>query len=112
MPDYRGLKLTDQAMKLLERVLDFQIRQMVNIVEMQHGFVPGRGTINAIFIVRQLQDKYIAANKTLYFAFIDLKKAFDRVPGSVLWWALLSVGMEEWAVHVIQGMYANARSRV
>ena len=56
--NYRGLKLTDQAMKLLERVLDFQIRQMVNIDEMQYGFVPGRGTTDAIFIVRQLQEKY------------------------------------------------------
>ena len=37
--NYRGLKLTDQAMKLLERVLDFQIGQMVNIDEMQYGFV-------------------------------------------------------------------------
>ena len=34
----RGLKLTYQAMKQLERVLDFQIRQMVNIDEMQYDF--------------------------------------------------------------------------
>ena len=33
----------------------------------------------AIFIVRQLQEKYIAANKSLYFAFVNLKKAFDNV---------------------------------
>ena len=31
----------------------------------------------AIFIVRQLQEKYLAANKRLYIAFIDLEKAFD-----------------------------------
>ena len=48
----------------------------------------------------------------LYFAFVDLYKAFDRVPRRVLWWALLSVGVEEWAVRVIQGMYANTRSQV
>ena len=33
--NYRGLKLTDQIMKLLERVLDLLIREMVNIDEMQ-----------------------------------------------------------------------------
>ena len=82
--NYRELKLTDRAMKLLERVLDFQIRQMVNIDEIQYGFVPGRGTTNAIFIVLQLQEKYLAAKKPLYFAFDDLEKAFDRVPKSVL----------------------------
>merc|ERR1712074_475037 len=30
----------------------------------------------------------------------------------VLWWSLRSLGAEEWAVRVFQGMYANARSRV
>jgi len=57
-----------------------KIREIVNINEMQFGFVPGRGTTDAIFITRQLQEKYIAAKKFLYFAFIDLEKAFDRVP--------------------------------
>ena len=110
--NYRGLKLTDQAMKLVERVLDSKIRKMVDIDSMQFGFVPGRGTTDAIFITRQLQEKFIAAGKPLYFAFVDLEKAFDRVPREVLWWALRSVGVEEWAVRVIQGMYSNARSRV
>ena len=58
---YDGLKLTDQVMKLLERMLDSSIHQMVNIDEMQFAFVPGRGTTDAIFIVCQLQEKYIAA---------------------------------------------------
>ena len=42
--NYRGHKLTDQVMKLLERMLDSFIRNMVDIDEMQFGFVPGRGT--------------------------------------------------------------------
>ena len=52
-------------MKLLECVLDSFIREMVDIDAMQFGFVPGRGTTDAIFIIRQLQEKYIAANKPL-----------------------------------------------
>ena len=110
--NYRGLKLTDQVMKLCEGVLEKSIRGMVDIDGMQFGFVPGRGTTDAIFIARQMQEKYRAAKKPLYFAFVDLEKAFDRVPREVLWWALRSVGVEEWAVRVIQGMYSNARSRV
>ena len=88
------------------------IRGMVNIDEIQYGFVPGRGTTDAIFIARQMQEKFIAAKKPLYFAFVDLEKAFDRVPRDVLWWALKSLGVEEWAVRVVQSMYSNARSRV
>ena len=110
--NYRGLKLTEQVMKVLEGVLESAVRGMVDVNKLQFGFVPGRGTTDAIFIARQLQEKYRAAKKPLYFAFVDLEKAFDRVPREVLWWALRSLGVEEWAVRVIQGMYANARSRV
>ena len=110
--NYQGLKLTNQVMKLLEHVLDSFIREMVDIDDMQFGFVPGRGTTDAIFIIRQLQEKYIGANKPLYFAFVDLEKAFGRVPGKVLWWALRSLGVEEWAVRVIQDMYTDVKSRV
>ena len=60
--NYRGLKLTEQAMKVLERIVD-GIRQLVSIDDSQFGFVPGRGTTDAIFVVRQLQEKYVAANK-------------------------------------------------
>ena len=93
-------------MKLLERVLDSFIQEMVDIDAMQFGIVPG------FFIFRRLQEKYIAANKPLYFAFVDLEKAFDRVPRKVLWWALRSLGVEEWAVCVIQGMYTDVKSCV
>ena len=99
-------------MKVLERVLDTHIRERVTIDKLQFGFVPGRGTTDAIFTVRQLQEKYRAVKIPLYFAFVDLEKAFDRIPRAVLWWALRSLGVEEWAVRVIQGMYSNARSRV
>ena len=41
----------------------------------QFGFVPGIGTTDAIFVVKQLQENYLAANKRLYMAFVDLEKA-------------------------------------
>ena len=83
--NYRGLKLTEQAMKILERIVDGLIRQVVSIDDSQFGFVPGRGTTDAILVVRQLQEKSLAVNKRLYMAFVDLEKAFDRVPRKVIW---------------------------
>ena len=110
--NYWGLKLTEQVMKVLERIVDGLIRQLVSIDCSQFGFVPGRGTTDAIFVVRQLQAKYLAANKRLYMAFVDLEKAFDRVPQKVIWWVLRKLGVEEWIARLVQGMYANARSLV
>ena len=99
-------------MKILERIVDGLLKQLVSIDDSQFGFFPGRGTTDAIFIVRQLQEKYLAANKRLYMAFLDPENAFDRVPRKVIWWALRKLGVEEWIVRLVQGMYANARSRV
>jgi len=110
--NYRGLKLIDQVMKVLERVVEQLIRKKIQISDMQFGFMPGRGTTDAIFIVRQMQEKYLAANKPLYLAFVDLEKAFDRVPRQVIWWAMRKLGVEEWLVRLVQSMYANVRSRV
>ena len=84
----------------------------MSIDDSQFSFVLGRGTTDTIFVVRQLQEKYLAANKRLYMAFVDLEKAFDRVPRKVIWWALRKLCVDEWIVRLVQGMYSNARSRV
>ena len=84
----------------------------MKIDSMQFGFMPGRGTTDAIFIVRQLQEKYLAKKKDLWMAFIDLEKAFDRVPREVIWWALRNQGVDEWLVSVIKAMYADVTTMV
>ena len=63
----RVLKLTKQVMKVLDRIM-VRLRQLVSIDDSQFGFVPGRGTTDAIFVEKQLQEKYLA-NKRLYMAF-------------------------------------------
>ena len=45
------------------------IRERIYIDDIQFGFMPGRGTTDAIFILRQLQEKHLAKNKKLYFTF-------------------------------------------
>ena len=58
--------------------------KFVGIDSMQFGFRPGRDTKDAIFILRQLNEKYMAKGYLLYFAFVDLEKAFDRIPRKVI----------------------------
>ena len=53
-------------MKTQERIVDGLIRQVVSIDDSQYGFVPGRGTTDAIFVDWQMQEKYLAVNKRLY----------------------------------------------
>ena len=109
---YRGIKLLDQVMKVFERVMESKIRSRVSINEMQFGFSPGKGTTDPIFIIRQVQEKFLEKKKELWIAFVDLEKAFDRVPREVLWWALRRVGVDEWIVNVIKAMYEGATTAV
>ena len=110
--NYRGLKLLDQGLKVVERIVEGFLRSHVDIDSMQFGFMPGRGTTDPIFIMRQLHEKYLGKGKDLYFMFIDLEKAFDRVPRKVLWWALRKLLVPEWLVRTIQAMYSGAKSAI
>ena len=105
------IKLLEHAMKVLERVIEGRVRKILKIDSMQFGFMAGRGTIDAIFIVRQLQEKYMAKNKELWMVFVDLEKAFDRMPREVVWWALRYLGVDEWIVSVIRAMYEDATTK-
>ena len=85
---YRGVKLLEDAMKIVERVLENRIRELVMIDEMQFGFMPGKGTTHALFILKRMQEEFRGREKKLYECFVDLEKAFDRVPRKVMEWAL------------------------
>ena len=93
--NYRDLKLTEHILKVLEQIIEDLIGNIVKINNMQFGFMPIRGTTDALFIVRQIQEAYIRKNQSLYFAFVELEKAFDRGPRKGLWWALRKVGVPE-----------------
>ena len=88
--NYRGLKLQEaHVMKILEHILITIIWEQVSINNMQFGVMSGRGTTDAIFVLRQLKKK-----KNIYFAFVGLKKGFNCVPRRILrLFKLLSICM-------------------
>ena len=49
---------------------------------MQFGFMPECGTGNAVFILRQLQEKYFTKMNDLYFSIVDLR-TLSVVPRNV-----------------------------
>ena len=42
--------------------------------------MPGKGTVDAIFIVRRMQEEYQKEDKKLHMCFVDMEKALDRAP--------------------------------
>ena len=109
--NYRGPKLIEHALKVFERVIENLLRDKVDIGTMQFGFMPGKGTTDAIFVVRQVQERFMDKKRPLFFAFVDLEKAFDQVPCAVLEWSLRELSIDHWLIKVMS-MYKNARSLV
>ena len=60
---------------------------------MQFVSMPESETINAVYILRGVQEEYIAKWIKLCMHFVDLEKAFDRVLRNVLQWALRKKGL-------------------
>ena len=60
---YRGVKLLEHAMKVVERIFEHRIRQQTEIDDMQFGFMKGKGTTDAIFTARQMQENFRVKGK-------------------------------------------------
>ena len=85
---------------------------LIEIDDMQFGFMKGKGTTDAIFMARQMQENFRVKAMKLYFGFVDLEKAFDRVPREVISWAMCKLGVEEWLVSAVMSMYTGAKTVV
>ena len=63
------MKLLEHAMKTVGRVLDRRIRTLVNLNKMPFRFMPGKGTVDAIFIVRRMQEEYHNKGQEVVYVF-------------------------------------------
>ncbi|KAK3551510.1 hypothetical protein QTP70_017369 [Hemibagrus guttatus] len=110
--NYRGIKLMSHTMKLWERVVEARLRKVVEICEQQYGFMPRKSTTDAIFALRILMEKYRDGQRELHCVFVDLEKAYDRVPREELWYCMRKSGVAEKYVRVVQNMYERSRTVV
>ena len=80
--------------------------------DMQFGFMPGKGAIDAVFILRRIQDEYLAKQKKLYMCFVDLEKAFHRVLRKGVELAMRKKVIPEALVTAMMSLYKGARTKV
>jgi len=99
-------------MKLWERVIEGKLRKGISILENQFSFMPGRSPIEAIHLIRRLIEVYRDRKKDPRIVFIDLKKAYDRVPREVLWKCLKKKGVSVSYIRAIKDMYEGVKTSV
>src|ERR1700733_4837505 len=112
--NYRAISLLSIAGKVYTKILQMRLKRYVEeeMSEEQAGFRKGRGTMDQIFTLRQMSEKYIEHNRTLYNNFIDFKQAFDSVWQEGLWKTMRHCGIPEELVLLIEDLYDKSESAV
>lgn len=85
---------------------------MTTVFENPFGFIPRRSTMEAIYLLRQLVEKYREKKKDLHMVFIDLEKTYDKVPRDIIWSVLERKGVTKGYIDVVKDMYEGAVTNI
>ena len=104
---HRTISLMSHITKILLRIIMKRARNRIKpeIAEEQCGFVEGKGTANAIYILRNLMERSLEVKKDLYICFIDYTKAFDRVKHSEIIQILQNLDIDGKDLRMIRNIY-------
>ena len=112
--NYRGISLLSHACKIFTFILQKRIQQKAEEIlsEAQAGFRPGRSTVDQLFSLRQISEKYLEKNKDIYCCYIDFEKAFDSVWQEGIWKALAFFGFPNKIIRLLEALYNKSQSSV
>lgn len=112
--NYRGITLLSIASKVYERILETKLTREIDtqLEQCQSGFRKGRSIHDHIFTIRQITEKTRDSNSQVLQAFLDLEKAFDRLPRSEIQKALIKKNIDQNLRNAIMSFYVNTRSYV
>ena len=109
-PDnYRGIALTSVISKVYTHILNKRLSEWAEmegkIVEEQAGFRADYSTVDHIFTLYAIVQKFLLRHTKLYVAFVDFKKAFDSVNRNALWSVLRKSGVKGKLYKALRGIY-------
>lgn len=81
----RGIKPTSHNLKIWEKVLSERLTHQIVLTENQFDLTVWKQTTDAIHAIRMVMVKVQDNKQNLWLVFIDLEKAFDRVPRTIIW---------------------------
>ena len=107
--NYRGIMLLEVAYKIIANLLKKRLTPIEESLdhETQCGFRPGRGCTDAVFTVKTALKKRREHGLETWVLFLDLVKAFDRVPREMLWLILKKFGVPEKLIFLLKALHEN-----
>ena len=107
--NYRGIMLLEIAYKIVAIIINKRLQPLIERLdhENQCGFRKGRGCTDAVFTVKMAIKKRREHNLETWILFLDLVKAFDRVPRELLWCVLSKFGVPKKMIDVLKLLHKN-----
>ena len=112
--NFRGLCILTIGYKIFVKVLYARLLPyyLEVVGEYQAGFCPSKSTIDNIFALRQISEKYWEYDKDTWHIFVDFKQAYDSVHRRSMWNILRSFRVPEKLIRLITACYRNTKGRV
>ena len=112
--NYRGISLLSHAGKIMALIIQKRILNKTEQIlsESQAGFRSGRSTIDQLFTIRQIVEKYMERKRGLFICYIDFEKAFDSIWQEALWKALNFYGFPKKFINLLKALYQKSLSAV
>jgi hypothetical protein len=111
---YRGVTLLEICGKVYILVIHRRTYHHLSnqMLDCQQGFRPNRGTGDALFSLRRLEELARDFNTPLHAAFVDFRKAFDSVDREALWQLLRARGLAPKMVDLLEDLYTGCGAEV
>ena len=108
---YRSIKLMSHTIKIREKIIEARLKD-AEISKQQYGFMSGKGTIDAMFCLTNVDGKIQGRPRATLCIYVDQEKAYDRVPREELWYCTRKSGMKKKYVRLVQDMYEGSETMV
>ena len=107
--NYRGIMLLEIAYKIVAIILHCRLEPIMESLdqEPQCGFRTGRSCMDSIFTIKIALKKRREHGLESWVLFLDLVKAFDRVPRQVLWSILEKFGVPAKLVSLLKALHTE-----
>ena len=116
MDDFRGIALGSVVYKVMCSIVQQRMTQMVEekqlLAEEQGGFRKGRGCRDQVLTLTLLGQIKAMSKRGMFAAFIDFRKAYDRVDRAKLWQCLEGMGFSGRVTDFIRATYKDLSGEV
>ena len=104
---HRTISLMSHVTKLVLRIVINRIRgrTLNEIAPVQYGFMPDKGTVNAIFVLRRHVERSVEKQRDIYTYFINYNKTFNTMKHESLVELLQSLDVDKSETWMLTNLY-------